>query len=418
VFGLLWQVLVRVLQSWFPSLFKVRAPLKRALHSEAATIFNRLIEYFILNNEPLLGVYCGVRNMNLAVPLPPSREVARGYAFMSLIVWVTPMKKTALAWSLRGLAIAEQLKDPSTLSYCLARTSNLPVNEGDWTLATERLGRGIRVARDAGDNRGQEECQSVLAFVDYFQGRFEQSLEGWRRTLQSATLRGDRQTQAWGRAGMAMCLIRLGREEEALAILDEGMRWVDESGTRTEVTWSYSLLALARLRAGDAVGALAAADKALDWIKKERLIGYFFAIPAATVPEVYLSLWESAAGGSAAAPLAAKARSAVAILAAFSKMYPFGIPSARLLRGRQKLLDGHAEAAARLFDDARLEAERREVKYEAAVAHQQLALAVDGEAREAHLREAATRFADLGCRHDLLRVRSDREHGARAGAVR
>jgi KaiC/GvpD/RAD55 family RecA-like ATPase len=411
---LLWQILVRVVQSWFPARFKVRDPVKRQLTLEAAYVSNRMLEPFFLANKPIHGTCCGMRNLNLAEQVEPSAALARGYAFMCMIVGLTPLQKVAQAWSERALAIAEKLGSDTALIYCLARTSCYSISVGRWAEAEERLRRGADLALASGDRRQLEEVLSILGVGLHANGRFTDSIGACRQVLASAAQRGDEETQCWARSVLGENLARVGREEEALEALAESRPWVESEAPESEAIWWSGAVALGRLQSGDSEGARHAAGEGLVRMQRQRPVQYYMGATVSIIAEVYLALWEAAANAESASvrELAESAHSACDILAGFSRLLPYARPAALRWRGLAEWLSGRSSAAHRTWARALAEAERLQMPYEQARTHLEIGRHLDGPARRTHLTASSERLSGLKAARDLRRTLDEAERRA------
>jgi len=316
VFGLLWQMLVAVGRAVVPTRRSDGAQPGDALRLEAASSLYRMLEVFLYGDDPLRGVYCGLRNINVAEALPPSPPLARGYAMMSIAVTASPLRSVGRAWAERSLTLAEGLASPGTLAYCLSRAGVSNIQEARWKEAEDVLRRGIELCKSTGDARQMEECCFVLGVCLYYRGTFAESLTLARETTRTATQRKDVQTAWWGRLEQAQALMRLGRAREAMALLVQSLDGVDADASSFETIWTYGLLALASLQAGERVEARTAADKALRHMQRKRPVVYGSQAAVAGVAEVYNALAE-AAQGEARAELMARAAEAGGTLALF-----------------------------------------------------------------------------------------------------
>ena len=371
---------------------------------EASHTFFRMMEVFLYGNDPVRGLYCGLRTLNVAEAIPTSQPLARGYAMMAVILAATPMRAVGTAWSERALGLAEALNAPSTIAYCLSRAGVTLIHEARWGRAEELLQRGIALCKLIGDKRQLEECQAILGNGLFYRSAFEESRQAWRDVLRSATERNDPQIVCWGRLGQAVCLLRMGRFAEALATLDEAMPWVDAHVASADVLWAYGLLALARLRVGRREEARAAADKALAEMRAAQPVVYWMQPSLAGVVEVYNALAAEAKGAERAALLAA-GQEAAQVLQVFSWMFPFARPAALLQRGQRELILGKESKAVRTWHRGVAVARELGMRYEEAQLLRSVADHDPAADRNAVRAQAASIFEALGAAADLAAVR-------------
>ncbi len=404
VFGLLWQMLVAVGRAVVPTRRSDGAQPGDALRLEAASSLYRMLEVFLYGDDPLRGVYCGLRNINVAEALPPSPPLARGYAMMSIAVTASPLRSVGRAWAERSLTLAEGLASPGTLAYCLSRAGVSNIQEARWKEAEDVLRRGIELCKSTGDARQMEECCFVLGVCLYYRGTFAESLTLARETTRTATQRKDVQTAWWGRLEQAQALMRLGRAREAIALLVQSLDGVDADASSFETIWTYGLLALASLQAGERVEARTAADKALRHMQRKRPVVYGSQAAVAGVAEVYNALAE-AAQGEARAELMARAAEAGAVLRVFALMFVFARPSELLHAGARHRLAGRAAKAVATWRRGLALAEALTMPLEEALIRRELALYDPAADRRAELARAAATFEALDAKHELGVVR-------------
>ncbi len=402
--GLAAQAVIRIAHGLLPSRHH---GLHRAheISRQASAVYARLFDYYVVDSQPIHAFYCGLRNLNLAEGSAPTRAKARGYTMMSLLLSVTPLRRTAHAWAKRAIQLAEEIGDPATLNYVYCRVACLWGQASRWDDCNGDLARAIAVAREASYQRGVGDAQVVSAAWSFIQSRFTESLELGRSAREDGIARGDGQIRAWGSCSMAQIHIRHGDDLAALRELDTVMQWVESAGTRLDVIWFHSLRARARLQSGDRAGALADADLALRRMQEKKMVGYFYQPPAVALCETYHALLDDFGGGEAVRrDLLAKGRRAVAMLVGLSDIYDFVVPWAHHARGEQARCEGNT-AAGRHFRAALAGAEARSLRYEAARAHLSLG-ALGGPERMQHLEQALATFTALGCAPDALRARA------------
>ncbi|MBI5515356.1 MAG: protein kinase [Deltaproteobacteria bacterium] len=403
--ALLGQIILRVLQSYWPRRFVARDPEEGARLLEAAHVSNRLLEVFLYANQPVPGVYSGLRNLNLAERVEPSSELARGYAMMCIVVGATPLHRVAEAWAQRALEITRARTDASARAYALSRVSVWWIQSADWKRVEEALLDARRIATQLGDKRQLEECLGIHGNAYQYQGRFEEASGAWREVFASARQRGDAQVQGWARIGEASALLRLGRAREALALLEPGLALVEQSPAATDVPWALGMLALARLRLGDVTQAAAEADRALRRMTSERPVVYYVQCAVAALPEVFLMLWEEARTRGDTRALATSARRSCRLLSGYAFMFPFARPGALLCAAMLSWAEGARPRALRGFARAAEAARAAGMPYEEAQARLQLARH-EPAARAAEASAALALFERLGARDDAERARA------------
>lgn len=406
VLAVLGQVLVRVAQHGLPTLFAEQRPDRRSVLVDAAHLYNRLLEPKMLNNEPLLGAYCGLRNLNLADRTAPSPAMARGYGMMAAIVANSPLKRLALRWADRSVEVADRLDSPATLTYALHRGAVAYVVVGDWAEATRRFERALTLSEGHGDRRRWEESIVARAICHLARGRFAPCAEDAFAALASATARGDMQTTAWSRALLLEALARLGRDDELAEIEAETLSDRAPLGD-AERTWLQSAIAIARLQRGDLVGAGVAAGAALAIVARSPPVGYFMGTPIASLTETCVRLWELAArdGGPDVAGARARALQTRDVLVGLGRMLSFLEPFTLTWQGSVDWQEGRAARARRRWQQAAAAATRLNMWQAEGQALLELGRHAEGEARRAPLEAASTLFGQSGSVRDERRAR-------------
>jgi serine/threonine protein kinase/tetratricopeptide (TPR) repeat protein len=385
------------------------SPEESELLGEAAHVFNRMMEAFFLANDPIAGTYCGLRCLDLAEQLPPSAALARGYAFMTIVVGFTPLQAVARRWLERALVIADQLDSDVTRIYCLNRVSGYAIAVGRWQEARERLERAIALARELGDRRQLEEGLAIRGAGLHFEGQFAESVAVIREMAELAYDRGDPQTLCWARNIMAQSLGCLGRTHEALALLQEGRDWVDEEGGSVDRIYTYGSATMLHRQLGEWQAAEDYAARALACMEQQAPVQFFLGRSVASVATTYLALWEQA---QAAAPapgrlrqLSEGAQRACQIFRSFARALPFARPGAWTCEGTRAWLDGKTLRARWEWQAALREAERLAMPFEQAYAYFELGRHLDASERRRHLMRAGQLFEHLGALHELERTR-------------
>ena len=411
--GLSHQVLRRVVDQALPAR---PAPLstpaqgsaeESELLGEAAHVFNRMMEAFFLANDPIAGTYCGLRCLALAEQLPPSAALARGYAFMTIVVGFTPLQTVARRWLERALSIAGQLDSDVTRIYCLNRVSCYAIGVGRWVEARERLQQAIALARELGDRRQLEEGLASYSAGLYLEGRFAEGGGVAHEMAVLAQARGDLQTLCWARNIMAQCLCRLGRAPEAKELLQEGREWVDEEGGGVARIYTYGSGCLLHLQLGEWHEAEDYAARALACMEQQAPVQFFLGGSVWSVAETYLALWEQAQGGPAqrVRQLGERVQRACRIFRTFARALPFARPGSSICEGTRAWLGGQTMRARWLWHAALREAERLDMPFEQGRAHFELGRHLDGAERQRHLERACQLFERVGAEYDLGRAR-------------
>ncbi|MFN7146491.1 MAG: hypothetical protein ACK4YP_22140, partial [Myxococcota bacterium] len=243
-----WILIARV----FPRAGVPNDPEARRIRQESLGVFAVLMDFFIYENEPVRGIYAGVRCIAMGEPMGPSRSLARAYGLLGPILLATPFKAAGRAWRQRALEMSERLGDPMTQVYADVRVAASYLFVADWDTCDRLCDRGFAVATEARDDRRQDEANITRAFQRYMQGRFVEAHAFSKVVEESARRRGDLQSVSFACAGRAQALIRLGRLPEAEAALAPALGRVENAGTLAEKVLVWGILALLHVEQGNA----------------------------------------------------------------------------------------------------------------------------------------------------------------------
>jgi serine/threonine protein kinase/tetratricopeptide (TPR) repeat protein len=410
--GLALEALVFGVQAAGAGSFDLGSEKVREVVTEAARIQTRVTETCFYTEAPMLMFWSGMRALNLGELAGPSPDLARGYIAMGLVAGIIPWHSVAETFCRRALEIAERVGKPYELAWVLQRRSVYRLTVADWQAAEQGLTRAVELSIQAGDRRQWEESMAVLSTARSYQGRFTEGLNGFAEVGVAGRLRGDAQTIFWGVFGQAWTMLRLGRPDEAEALLTGALPWVDAAATLPDVINGYGMLALAHYRIGERSLALERAEKALKDIESKRPVAYWTQQSIMAVAEVLLSLWEDEVrreGRPSRGPLRAAAKRACGAAWAFGRVFPFGAPSAWLLRGIFERIAGHPVGARRCFEQCLTLAEPMGMGYEWARACFEIgALAPRGTAERAErLTRALELFEKMHVTPDIERARAE-----------
>lgn len=386
VLALAGQVAQRVAAAFSSGLFRATAPMRVEALTGAAYVYQRQLEPYFLAVRPIEGTLSGLRSINLGERVPESAALARGLAFMSMIVGATPLAPVGRRWADRAVQIAERLGQPDVLAYVSSRIACFDIGTARWGDAIGRADLAQQVAGRIGDLRMVEEAQTIRIQALYYAGRFEESLAEAEGMLALALGRGDRQTASWARCFCAMNLVATGsfaRAEEMTRLLVPSM--ADFGAGERTLFWATT--AAARFGAGDLAGAREAADRALGLLRESRPVAFFQGAAVVLTPEVYLAV----ANRTRSPELLEQARQALAILRGYAWLYPMVAAAAERLRGELALASGRPGAAISAWKDALAVAERNRQQVETAACLHLLAR----HGPEARRGESATRAAAL-----------------------
>ncbi len=406
--SLLGQVGLRILQRWFPQRFAVTNPAEKERRLWATRVLNRLTEIHIYAENAVGCLDSGIRELNAAEPVGPTAELGKAYAVMAVVVGtVPPLKRLAHVWAFRAVQVTRAAPHPGpAMSYVLSRCGIVDLYDANWPAAEDKLRRAAEVGRLSGDRRLREEAVAVLGITLFFASRFTESRAQFESVKTAAHFSNNVQIQAWGRFGMAGFHLRAGDADDARQQLLEVEDWVQLSATASEVLWSHGMLALSWFRLGEFERAEALADTLLPYIQKLP-VAYWVQHSLAALCEVYLLLWEQAAGDSVRCKLLKrKANIACTAMRRFSWSFAFGRPHAQLWDGLLAHLSGRTASAQRHWERCIAVAQAQSMPWEAALAQREYgrSLELADPHRLEWLGRATAALEELGATWDLDRA--------------
>lgn len=240
----------------------------------------------------------------------------------------------------------------------------------------------------------------------YWTGRYQEYLEAVEEVFRSADARANHQHAGWGVFSRARWLLRTGKAARAEAEGVKGIKLLRQVQDELCASISEATAAMARLRLGDQEGALRAAESVGEQ--------YWGQVPTSVVcldaleglHEVLLAAWERAVRKRSpeARDLRRKVARSLAALDRYALLYPVGLTSKHLYRGRALEIRGATRRARRRYHKAIRTAQRRSMPYHQALAHYHLGRCSEGHERDHQLNEAERLFRDLECADQLLWV--------------
>jgi DNA-binding SARP family transcriptional activator/predicted ATPase len=312
-------------------------------------------------------------------------------------------------------AAAGRTTDPVAVTWTQIVASLHWLGVGDWAALDEGLPRALEVGRGARLHRMVDQAILLGGICRCLTGRFEEAATMAEEARAAGRDRRDPQVQLWGLLVLAESRLRTDPGDPALAGIVEEAEPLLAGGIPTIDAVRFHVAA-ARFH-------LAGGRTADPWrsIRAAAVLGgpepsfHPYTIEAhAGVPEVCLALLEQdEPPGTDPAELRATATAGLRRLQRYGRVFPMARPRGRLAAGGWHRLEGRRRQAARSWARAAQAAERLAMPYELARAHLELGRQLAGVERSplgldrtGHLERAAAGFAAIGCRADLVAVRS------------
>jgi class 3 adenylate cyclase/tetratricopeptide (TPR) repeat protein len=362
-------------------------------------VYEHLVQIFYHRNESAGVLYTVLQQLNRAEEAPPSPQLARAYASMSVAAGIAALHKLGKEYvrlANEALPAATQLTDQGLVNeYIGMYRSTL----GQWDEAQSLLEDAISKMERIGNRRRWLENLSLLAIMLLPRGKVKRSAELRAQLHTAAVQYGDVQIEGWALLEQAEIALLEGELDGAFGFLNRAGELSAKFG-RTEVIWYNGLLGVAHLRGGKPTQAREAAGKAQKVISESPPNAYYLLEAYAGVAEVSVTLWDPAAPASDDTTKAAQkaARQAVKSLKKFARSFPIGAPRALLWEGAYEHKAGKPVVAQTAWEQALKEAQRLAMPNEQALAHYRLGHLVEGDdaARADHIQRAGEIWTELG----------------------
>ncbi len=399
ILGVLGQVARRLLQSRFPG--KVEDEAEKARRLAAVRIYTVFSEIGFFTEQAVDALYASLRQLNLAVPVGPTPELAQAYANMAAMVGAIPIRSVASAWAERCRNIADEVGDQQARAWAYCRSAVTEMYFGRWEQVEALTSEAMAVAENLGDRRLREDSGVVRGLGLVYSGHFHEGVEVNERVRAFAATSGNPQTQAWATANTGLALARLGRAQEGLPLFAENRAWVEEVATSTERIYCHASQALTCLAAGESQRALEWADRTLPAIDGARPIAYWTQHAPSCLGETYRRLLADKSGD---AELHTKLRKSAKAAVAFGKVFKFGRPSGLYWSGVMHATDGRNEKAIAAWQRCIAESTEMGNRLELGLAHRDLAkvLPTGDSRRQEHRLEAERVLTEAGAVWDLV----------------
>jgi hypothetical protein len=383
------------------------------------------------------------------VDVVPGLDVARTHELLGFVQLLMMQRVPSLISNLRSLSTAERYGPPSVLAtssavvgmslgtllgmwvaeryfrrgletarilgdgYCLGRVAHMRgfymIGQAAWDSARDALAEARTAFEAVGDIRWRDSVVLTTGNLHYIH-RHSEGLAQYEEAGRSSAERGDMQSQAWAALGCAVAHVAVGNvtaARESFEAMDAVLAGrLERLGDRTSEFSAHGTRAVVLLRSGDSAAARRAAEAAVDLACRLPLLLYHAFPGHVHVAEVGLELRERALRNGEDDPeLARLCALALGNLETYARFFPIGRPALALWRGRAHWIVGARARAYRAWRHAAVEAERLDMPFESALAHQELGHRLtDERERERHLASARARFADVGLTYVTDRV--------------
>ncbi len=245
------------------------------------------------NDDLLLMALVNVRILNLVEAAGMKSELSVQYSMAELA-----SASAGARWPARHYGrLARQAAagaDELNIAHSRAWDSTYLIGEGQFRAAAEQLRLCEAHYLDAiPGSYIHDVIVSLMGYVDYFTGRFTESIACYRRVYESGVRRGDPGMVAWGLNGEAMCELARGEDERVLECLERSRELPMERLAR--IAW-HSFHALGSARLGSNHQAWSHADTAAPLLLAQRATVAVLQPEYSALSEAALHLTQNASG--------------------------------------------------------------------------------------------------------------------------
>ena len=406
VAGLWWQIGMRFAQAAIPSLFRVKDGEPRRMRYAAMQVQERMTEVFIYGEQLVQMFWSGLRVLNLGNPLGETRELARGYGLMAVVIGSVPIHGLARKWSDRALEIATKVDDPIARVSVIIRRTVYGLGACLWDQTRAELAEGREIAERFRDGRHLDECLVMQSKNAQYCGELDEGSARASQLWASGKERDDIQTEGWGLLALVECRVRQGRQADVIGDFEELETWLADVALNSEKLCPTGMMSLGHYYEGNLDDAARLARDAVELTRTTNTLVYWTFNGMLGAGEVHLRLWEMGHGeeGEWREGTAQLLKS----LKGFAKVFPVGKPAYLLLDGWHSWIGGKQDKAVKSWAECIAAGEELGMPLEAAQAHMHLARRrPDDPGARDHALEAIRLFEESGGAFDLADMKAD-----------
>ena len=401
------QVLRQVFHRYFPARYINSKGREREKAIEVARLYEYMSRVYFYSNETLPVVYIVLRFLNEAEKAGTSPELATAYSSTAVLAGFAQLHDLAESYSTRGLAVAEQVNQPSNLITVNVVTGVHKVSVGKWDEVRARALEAQALCEQLGDYRQWGDSTTLLAEGALLSGDVKMSLNVENNLLDESRRRRNPLQQCMALFGVSSIYIRQGEYAKAIPMLEEELQILDELPNMASSINSNALLGLAHYRLGDVEKALSYTSKVLDLASTLSPTVYSLDVGFSAVAEVYFDLWEKALQNPNGLLDANRYRQltekSLKLLKGFRKIFPIGQPYLALYTGRWYWNLGKHQKAVKTWQAGLEAAKKYGLLYEEGLLRVQLATSLKNapDEQQMHMECAAQIFETMSAVRDL-----------------
>jgi signal transduction histidine kinase/tetratricopeptide (TPR) repeat protein len=394
---LLWEIVIQILHTIFPTLFVARRKVPPADSERLAMrLYSRLAYAYWFERGKTACLWAHLREMNIAERYLPSAELAQAYSEHAPVMTMLPRFARGVQFAERSLDIRKNLSDVWGQGQSLNFLGIALYASARFEEALDRFGEALRLLEETGDRWEANTALWHMAYCHYRLGNLQEAERLSRRVHQIAHEIGD--TQA---AGIAVgCWAKAAEGHLPVAVVRAALGGrSDDVHTYVEILQAEALL---RMAEGDASGAALALSRAYEMVRAKGLRQEYVApvLPwLATALRTELSDPDLAYSSARRAALLRRAATIAHRGLRLARGYPNNLPHALRECALIAALRGRPHRTRSLLDASLQAADRQHMKRERA-------LTLEARARVGHALGWPDAAADaLAAREAMLRTR-------------
>lgn len=366
----------------------------------AARACESLATAYYFSNENIPAIFTTINGLNLAERAGKDGALVQAmlYSNMSIAAGLVPNHPLAGLYVRLAERAAAQSGDQDVSAFVAVRVGLYSVGHADWAWMRNNIDRNMKLVRDIGNRKRQQELMAYQGYAFQYLGQFDRAAPILDELVEEAIRSDDTQISVWALVGVGVNRLMMGHLQEAVEMLLKHLDMIRNSSDQIAILRAYGALCYGYMWLGKMADARQWADTAWGVIQKSQPTAYWQLEGYAAVAAYHLAMWEANRTDKAHRRAAA---AAIRQLSAFARIFDLGRAQSKIYRMLYENLAGHTGKAVKLGQQALEEARRLEMAYDEALAHYHLGRLVikDAHKRRDHLQTAAGIFNQIGAKY-------------------
>lgn len=325
----------------------------------------RLIEAFYFSVGALPAATMALYAARTAERLGESAFAARPYGFLGYLAGTRKLNPVARFFFNRSRRDCITSRDWSSLAQSVNGEAMYHLSNGRWKIAIRRARLVGTLSRKQNRNADIASPTTFIGLGYLMAGEFKRMRSAFEQVEAVAFSKANDHYLLFHRAGVGQIELAEGRPEVAETLLLSGQSLAKRVRDLHSSLIVEGLLGVARLRLGKIDELAQAADAIITQAEATPMINFGSWYGFASVAEALVGLY-AARGAGENDVNRARAKRAVSLLFAFSKLYPVADPLSSLFSGQYSMLSNHPDRALNRWQKGVKAAEAAEMKYDLA----------------------------------------------------